>query len=521
MVKRSKRRTSKQHAHVDSDEEVAPVDTSKQIEEKSPSTSLSPTRPRSARVQARQEANPERMQVIQRLKDAFNAGEFDTDLENSDSEEEAQKSKTHTQGTKAKQQKQAPRRRSLRGRQVHDDHDHEPVGDGLEAGAETEEQLSARKQLLKKSEQKLILKFKTKGLDASGLKHKASQLEDIDWSEFDPETLSAILARREELRKRRRRNAGEAVSDDEATTAKLKRSSLAPVPLHPDTARQGDLPTDEGEIAVEHSHALETAAMTTIEEEEEPLADDSENAFEDDSAYFVQVGADRSNIDGMDVDVEGNQTEYNYLFGEAAEVPQQTLGASLLLPPRPMASRHDASEIVAANGRTEIPPALLQAIRPQMAMLRGPSDGQAGGILDMRLVLQRELKREEDLLKDLRAEIVDKISKLATEEKLLRMVVKHDFELPGDDLDEDTHVPETPFGVFNEVDDVLAPTLSGVVDQNEDMHEDEVSAASSDSDDSLSGMSSSSSDDEVQDEDVTRGALSRMLTQYLPSAEAE
>ncbi|KAJ2332791.1 hypothetical protein GGH92_008814, partial [Coemansia sp. RSA 2673] len=79
----------------------------------------------------------------------------------------------------------------------------------------------------------------------------------------------------------------------------------------------------------------------------------------------------------------------------------------------------------------------------------------------------------------------------------------------------------TPFGVFNEVDDVLAPTLSGVVDQDGDMNDDEVSDAGGDSDDSLSGMSSSSSDDEVQDEDMTRGALSRMLTQYLPSAEAE
>ncbi|KAJ2797822.1 hypothetical protein H4S07_005850, partial [Coemansia furcata] len=334
-------------------------------------------------------------------------------------------------------------------------------------------------------------------------------------------TLNAILARREELRKRRRKNAGEAVGDDEATTAKLKKSSLAPAPLQTDTARRDDVPTDEREVVEESSHALEPAAMATIVEEEEPPVDESEIPFDDDSAYFVQVGSDRANIDGMDVDVEGNQTEYNYLFGEAAEVPQQTLGASLLLPPRPMASRHDAGESLATNGLSEIPPALLQAIRPQMAMLRGPSDGQAGGILDMRLVLQRELKREEDLLKDLRAEIVDKISKLAAEEKLLRMVVKHDFELPGDDLDEDTHVPEGTFGGFSEVDDVLAPALSGVVERDEDMMHDEVSGASSDSDDSLSGMSSSSSDDEVQDEDVTRGALSRMLTQYLPSAEAE
>ncbi|KAJ2024151.1 hypothetical protein GGI06_001115 [Coemansia sp. S85] len=66
---------------------------------------------------------------------------------------------------------------------------------------------------------------------------------------------------------------------------------------------------------------------------------------------------------------------------------------------------------------------------------------------------------------------------------------------------------------------MLAPMLSGIVDQGVDEHNDE--ASGSDSDDSLSGMSSSSSDDEVQDEDMTRGALSRMLTQYLHPAESE
>ncbi|KAJ2414946.1 hypothetical protein GGI10_002029 [Coemansia sp. RSA 2530] len=517
MVKRGKRRASKSQAPTGSDEEVTAVDLTKQIEPNSPSAPLSPTRPRSARVQARQEANPERMRVIQRLKDAFNAGDFDTDLENSDSDEGEQIPQQHTEGTRAKQQKkQKSRRRPLRGRLVHDENDNETLGDELEAGAETEEQFSAKRRQLKKSEQKLILKFKTKGLDAGGSKERVSQFEDVDWSEFDPDTLNAILARREELRKRRRRNAGEIVADDEATTAKLKKSSLAPAPLCPDTARIGTPPAEES------SHVLETAAMETIDEvEEEPQAGDDEIAYEDDSALFVQVEADRANIDGMDVDAEGNQTEYNYLFGEAAEAPQQSLGASLLLPPRPMASRYDTGEGAATNGMSEVTPALLQATRPQMAMLRGPSDGQAGRIVDMRLVLQRELKREEDLLKDLRAEIVDKISKLATEEKLLRMVVKHDFELPGDDLDEDTHAPEATFGGFSEVDDMLAPMLSGIVDQGVDENNDEASGAGSDSDDSLSGMSSSSSDDEVQDEDMTRGALSRMLTQYLHPAEAE
>ncbi|KAJ2452659.1 hypothetical protein GGF42_003983 [Coemansia sp. RSA 2424] len=128
---------------------------------------------------------------------------------------------------------------------------------------------------------------------------------------------------------------------------------------------------------------------------------------------------------------------------------------------------------------------------------------------------------EEDLLKDLRAEIVDKISKLATKEKLLRMVVKHDFELGGDDLGEDTNAPEATFGGFGEVDTVLAPPQSGVMDLAEDMHHGDDSDDGSDSGDSISGMSSSTSDDEVQDDEVARGALNRMLDQYLPPTNAE
>ncbi|KAJ2459124.1 hypothetical protein GGF42_001657 [Coemansia sp. RSA 2424] len=516
MVKRSKRRASKPQAHANSDEEIAAADMPEQVELNLPPASPSPTRPKSARVQARRDANPERAQAFQRLKDAISAGDFDTDFENSDLEGgEDQKPKTRTRGAKPKQsQQQTPRRRSLRGRQAHEGHDDNEANEAADGELETTgAELDERQ--LKISERKLILQLNTRGLGAGGSNKSALQLEDIDWSEFDPETINAILARREELRKRRRRDAVEAVDGDETA------------PLHTAAVGQATLPAGESDIVDDYRFALpETAEMEPIAEVEEPVVGDSQVAFggydeDDSSAFFAPAELVRTSADGMDVDAEGDQAQLDYLFSQAAEMTAQTPSASLLLPPRPLARRQDISESVGTYGTTEIPPAVLHALRPQMAMLRGSADGQPGGISDMRLVLQMELKREEDLLKDLRAEIVDKISKLATEEKLLRMVVKHDFELGGDDLDEDTNAPETTFGGFGEVDTVLAPPQSGGMDLAEDMHHDDDSDDGSDSGDSISGMSSSTSDDEVQDDEVARGALNRMLDQYLPPTNAE
>ncbi|KAJ1838514.1 hypothetical protein LPJ57_011108 [Coemansia sp. RSA 486] len=156
----------------------------------------------------------------------------------------------------------------------------------------------------------------------------------------------------------------------------------------------------------------------------------------------------------------------------------------------------------------------------------------------MRLELQYELRREDRLLKDLKAEIMDKLFKLQAEEKLLRMIVKHDFDIPQDDAADDLAGNaaaaavgmDTPaYGAFSEVGNaeqqsdyiaaaaaaaaaVAAATQSSML-QNDDAMESDSDASS------LSGMSSSSSEDEVQDEEITRGALSRVLKQYLPDEE--
>ncbi|KAJ2745118.1 hypothetical protein GGI20_002416 [Coemansia sp. BCRC 34301] len=515
MVKRNKRRTSKVQAQFNLDAGAAAAGMPEQAESNLHSGSPSPTRPKSARVQARRDTNPERAQAIQRLKDAISAGDFDTDMENAGSEGEGkddQGPKTRTRGTN---ERQATRRRSLRGRQAREDHDGD---DELETTS-----VDVNEKLLKVSEHGLLLKLSTEGLGAGRANNLALQLEDMDWSEFDSETINAILDRREELRKRRRRDAGEAVGGGE--TAPAKQKELSPALPQPTTASQAAMPTNEGEVTEEGGFAsLDTGAMATIAEVDEPTVDENQITFaeydeeEGDSSFFTPVGLGRTIGDGMDVDAEGDQAQLNYLFSEAAEEPSQTPGASLLLPPRHMASRYDIGENAGTNSASEVPPAALHALRPQMTMLRGSADVQPGGIADMRLVLQMELKREEDLLKGLRAEIVDKISKLATEEKLLRMVVKHDFELGGDDLDEDTNTTEAAFGGFGEIDSVLAPVQSGALDLVNDMGHGDDSDGDSDSGDSISGMSSSTSEDEVQDEEIARGALNRMLDQYLPSS---
>ncbi|KAJ2901154.1 hypothetical protein IWW38_000119 [Coemansia aciculifera] len=280
---------------------------------------------------------------------------------------------------------------------------------------------------------------------------------------------------------------------------------------------------DESEIAGDYGFAPpETAVMDTIPEAEEPAVDDNHIAYgvydeeDDDNAFYVPVEMGQANPYHMNV---------GELFGETEDMPSQTPGGSLLLPPRPMmATGHGIGENGATYGATEIPPAVQHAMRSQMAMARGTADGQqaSGGISDMRLVLQMELKREEDLLKDLRAEIVDKISKLTTEERLLRMVVKHDFELGNDDVDEDLNAADITFaGGYGDVDTVLSPMQPSAMDMTVHMRHADDSDDGGDSDDSLSGMSSSTSDDEVHDDDVARGALISVLGQYLPSADAE
>lgn len=234
------------------------------------------------------------------------------------------------------------------------------------------------------------------------------------------------------------------------------------------------------------------------------------------------------NIDSMRPEALGD------LFGDGGDkgIPQ-TPGGSLQLPPRPSGMSQEQEILEDDRSQQYSAMALRSLADSQAAATNG-----GGRPRDMRLVLQSELKREENLLKDLRAEIVDKIFKLETEEKLLRKIVKGDFQLPPE---EHSHNDDQTDGGGMEVDnstnilgeyandqhilslDSAVAQLSGEYQPTQNAAEgDEEKGDGSDSDDgSLSGMTSTtaSSDEDIQDEELERVALNEALGKYLPQQE--
>ncbi|KAJ2081281.1 hypothetical protein H4R24_002458 [Coemansia sp. RSA 988] len=485
-------------------------------------------------MKTRQDANPERRRTLQRLMEAIRGGEFDAEL--SDTDAESDKPAAHTKGVRATRQQKRKHTRKTRHRGIvsQDDSDSDYVqgmrDEGDEANEEDDEGTpqardelelelqeegsaktnadsnalplkSAAEKRLKSTEKRLMLKFRTANLNRAGnLQNNGStgtvardstvRLEDIDWSEFDLETINEILTRREALKKKRRKENGEN-GGDEITTVKLKKSSLAPPPLQLDKV----------------TTSTSSAQIDGIEEEEEGAIIEHDNNT---SELY------RGNEDVMDVDVEGEGPEFGYLFEDTSEGMPQTPGASLHLPPRASAMSGD---ILATDEEQSSTGQLSRPGRPHPALIRNMTDRHTNVDKDMRLVLQYELKSEENLLKDMRAELMDKLFKLQTEERLLRMIVKGDFELPEDEIAEDVALgmDNSAFNGFVEADMGTLQTSLGSLPQMEiDQSRDDMV---SESGDSLSGMSSSSnsSGDEVQDEEVTRGALSRVLDNYLPN----
>ncbi|KAJ1897850.1 hypothetical protein LPJ66_003124, partial [Kickxella alabastrina] len=300
-------------------------------------------------------------------------------------------------------------------------------------------------------EKKLMLRFrKSKLQDGQPLR-----VEDIDWPEFDTETINEILRRREELQRQR---CGEKINPD-VRTAELKKSSLAPA--------------------------------TTVQ-------------------------SARMDEDEMDVD---EREHFRDLFDDTlpaiATAPSNT---ALHLPARALAPTDTPSEP-----------------RPHPALIRTTADATMGAGLpkDMRLVLQYELRREESLLKDLRAEIVDKLFKLQAEEKLLRMIVRDEMDVDQQEEEEAAAAAGGAAAAVAEEGEVMGASGygGGFGEIGDGRQLDYVAAAAAaaaavaaaaasgqgmdeDSDDasSLSGMSSSSSEDEVQDEELERGALKTALS---------
>ncbi|KAJ2842439.1 hypothetical protein J3B02_005577, partial [Coemansia erecta] len=328
---------------------------------------------------------------------------------------------------------------------------------------------------LEKKEKKIILRFKMAESHDQGTSNKQVEVGDLDWSDFDIKTINEILARREELNRIKRLAIGEQAQ--ETKMSKLKKSSLAPAPLNLRKTRlaKASRPKDD----IEEGEEVEDQEMEYQEQEQEEDEDETKQTA------FVETGAeddqDRMDVDGEEIDYIKEGERIGELFedtveagagaeAEAAEAKDEEADEadeeaevlvqgqmSLHLPPR--ATMHteeiDALEQSYEAGRQQ------RELRPHPAMVRGNGHidvAQPGPPKDMRLVLQRELQREDRLLKDLKAEIIDKLYKLQAEEKLLRMIVKHDFDIPLDDVAADNNelagsvnIDTPAYGGFSEV----------------------------------------------------------------------
>ncbi|KAJ1937413.1 hypothetical protein FBU59_004755, partial [Linderina macrospora] len=171
---------------------------------------------------------------------------------------------------------------------------------GRQAAAAVEQKHERRR-----TEKKLILKFKKANLlgEKTSAEERAREgglaLDDIDWSEFDIEMINEILARREALRKRRMGEAAAGSADGEVTTAKLKKSSLAPAPLQLEKVKHAaaEMPSEsvaeeamDGEVVAEDTAAEKTESkhVTTeayteeqVSKEDESMAAASEASVEE------------------------------------------------------------------------------------------------------------------------------------------------------------------------------------------------------------------------------------------------
>ncbi|KAJ1847914.1 hypothetical protein LPJ73_004124, partial [Coemansia sp. RSA 2703] len=140
--------------------------------------------------------NSERALVLRRLVDALHDGDFDNDLDPSQEEEE--------------------------------DSDTEYAPD---AENDTEKHTD---ESLENKEKKLILRIKMANIrerratDTNASGSQPMRVEDVDWPEFDAETINDILRRRQELRSQQ---------GSKENMARLKKSSLAPPPLQLEKAK--------------------------------------------------------------------------------------------------------------------------------------------------------------------------------------------------------------------------------------------------------------------------------------------
>ncbi|KAJ1956971.1 hypothetical protein EC988_001069, partial [Linderina pennispora] len=255
-----------------------------------------------SRMRTRQKANPARKRALQRLMQAIRDGGFDSDLDTSGSDSEPVRralTRTRRSSRRTRQQPEDEEVHSsdsdyvMAGNVEDAEEDRlleeQAAGDefdlttdvGRRAAAAAAAAAAEQKHERRRTEKKLILKIKKTSLlgEKKSAEERAKEgglaLDDIDWSEFDIGMINEILARREALRKRKMGEAVAGNADGEITTAKLKKSSLAPAPLQLERVRHAavEKPTESipEETVTEEVIAEDIVAEKTVSEE--PAAD--------------------------------------------------------------------------------------------------------------------------------------------------------------------------------------------------------------------------------------------------------
>ncbi|ORX71544.1 hypothetical protein DL89DRAFT_266546 [Linderina pennispora] len=454
-----------------------------------------------SRMRTRQKANPARKRALQRLMQAIRDGG------GSDSEP-VRRALTRTRRSSRRTRQEAE------DEEVHSsDSDYVMAGDvedaeedrlleeqaagdefdlttdvGRQAAAAAAAAAAEQKHERRRTEKKLILKIKKTSLLGGKEERRGARKG----------------GRREALRKRKMGEAVAGNADGEITTAKLKKSSLAPAPLQLERVKHAavekssesipeETVTEEviaedivAEKAVSEKPAADAPAEEAIPKEELSTSAANEAPVEEEVLIAVAAEAPAEKLPAAETssseDEEMVDVSAEPVIGDAMEIDNdadshhevpQTPGASLQLPPRAV------------------------AMNP---------NGRASGY---------ELQHEDKLLKDLYAEVADQLRKLQTEERLLRMIVKKDFELPEEAVADDA-------AMFS-----MDPAYSSFLDTEHhaptggelEMHDGEESSDGEGSSSESDGIDQrhDSSDEEVQDEDIARASLGRILTDYVPT----
>ncbi|KAJ1921786.1 hypothetical protein H4219_000520 [Mycoemilia scoparia] len=427
-------------------------------------------------------------------------------------------------------------------------------------------------------EKKLILRIKMAKKNQEEHQAKDDQpkelrFEDIDWSEVDLETINGILARREELRQRQMAMesgvSGGDASNYDITSSRLKKSSLAPPPIKidrpkpvtpvPETVTEEpvsskDLPSADS-INQNHEQSSITSILAAAQASDEvhgpmtsesvahqPIEDHTSDHVDDTPSRRPATSGKRGRPRGRP---RGRGRGGRTPRSQTRQKEVAGTNTPLHLPPKSSGQNYTSETPTQAEYSTPISNRIFQSNfgafqqfydtgvesiiggsrrgRCQQGLTREDSSGNANAKRDMRVVLQYELSHEQNLLKSLQSEIMDKLAQLKTEERLLRIVVGDQLTISDDEQDPlDSDLGFASSGAPQYTSTPLKDFSPGAVsyshftqsmDSNSRAHDAYHEDGGGDS--SLSDMSDSEAS---EDEEVARNALKNLISQIDESA---